>query len=54
MAERIAALDLAGVTLEDWEEIEDPGGGEAEDFVACAVTVVGLVDALAGALAAPA
>jgi protein-tyrosine-phosphatase len=52
MGERIAALDLAVVALEDWEEIEDPGGGEAEDFVACAVTVVALVDALAGALAA--
>jgi protein-tyrosine phosphatase len=52
LEERIAALHLADVTLEEWEEIEDPGGGDAEDFVACAIVVVGLVDALAVAITA--
>jgi protein-tyrosine-phosphatase len=50
LAERVSALRLADVGLEPWEEVEDPGGGDAEDFVACAVAVVGLVDALAVAL----
>jgi len=51
--ERVAALGLADVELEPWEEIEDPAGGEAEDFVACAKSIVELVDALAEALAVP-
>jgi len=51
LAERVEALGLADVELESWEEVEDPGGGEADVFVACAVTVVGLVDTLAGELA---
>ena len=46
-----AGATLADVELESWEEVEDPGGGEADVFVACAVTVVGLVDTLAGELA---
>ena len=31
----------------DWEEVVDPGGGDAEAFAACAVEVVELVAALA-------
>ena len=47
LSRRVAALDLAEVALEDWEEVVDPGGGEADDFLACANEVVALVDQLA-------
>jgi protein-tyrosine phosphatase len=47
VAERITELRLAARTLEPWEEVVDPGGGEAEDFVACAKCVVGLVERFA-------
>ena len=51
LATRVAELNLADVVLEDWEEVVDPGGGEAEVFIACAHEVVALVDALAPRLA---
>ncbi len=38
---------LADVELGEWEEVVDPGGGDAEAFAACAVEVVDLVAALA-------
>ncbi|MFM8649152.1 MAG: hypothetical protein ACKODY_05215 [Actinomycetota bacterium] len=44
LPERLAALDLGAVTIEPWEEIIDPGGGEVEDFISCAVEVVDLID----------
>ena len=44
--ERISRLALHEVELEPWEEVIDPGGGEVDDFVTCAVDVVGLVDRL--------
>lgn len=47
LPERVASLDLAGVELEPWEEVIDPGGGDAEVFAACAVEVVALVARLA-------
>jgi protein-tyrosine-phosphatase len=47
LAERVASLALADVELGDWEEVVDPGGGDADAFAACAVEVVGLVAALA-------
>ena len=50
LPERVAELDLASVGLEDWEEVVDPGGGEADVFVACAHEVVARVDALASRL----
>ena len=31
LPERVASLDLADVELGDWEEVVDPGGGDAED-----------------------
>ena len=43
LAERVAALDLANVSLAPWEEVVDPGGGEVEAFIACAEEVVALV-----------
>jgi len=50
LAERVAALDLAHVELEPWEEVVDPGGGEVEAFIACAQEVVPLVAELAARL----
>jgi protein-tyrosine phosphatase len=47
LAERVATLGLADVELGDWEEVVDPGGGDAEVFAACAVEVVDLVAVLA-------
>lgn len=47
LTERVAALELADVELEPWEEVVDPGGGEVEEFIACARDVVALVDRLA-------
>jgi protein-tyrosine-phosphatase len=47
LAARVEALDLATLDLEDWEEVVDPGGGDAAVFAACAVEVVDLVAALA-------
>jgi protein arginine phosphatase len=47
LPERIASLDLADVELGEWEEVVDPGGGDAEEFAACAAEVVDLVAALA-------
>ncbi len=47
---RVAALDLAAVRLEDWEEVVDPGGGDASVFIACAREVTELVRDLAAAL----
>lgn len=47
LAERVAALGLADVELEPWEEVVDPGGGEVETFINCAREIVVLVDRLA-------
>jgi protein-tyrosine-phosphatase len=47
LAERVAALGLHEVELEDWEEVVDPGGGEVEVFVACAHEVYDLIERLA-------
>ena len=47
LAHRVAELDLANVELGEWEEVVDPGGGDAEVFAACAAEVVDLVAALA-------
>jgi protein-tyrosine-phosphatase len=47
LADRIAALDLASLELEPWEDVADPGGGEVEAFIACAREIVVHVDRLA-------
>lgn len=47
LADRVAALDLATADLEGWEEVIDPGGGDADAFAACALEVVDLVGRLA-------
>ena len=48
--ERVAALNLATVELEPWEEVVDPGGGEVDDFINCAVEVLRLCDELCSRL----
>jgi protein-tyrosine-phosphatase len=50
LADRIAALRLEQVQLQQWEEVVDPGGGEVEQFVACARQIVALIDELASLL----
>ena len=53
LAARVAGLDLAGVEPEPWEEVVDPGGGDAEAFAACAREIRALVEVLAPRLAGP-
>lgn len=48
--DQVDGLGLADVELEDWEEIVDPGGGEAEAFAACASEIDELIDQVAGRL----
>jgi protein-tyrosine-phosphatase len=50
LAPRVASLGLAAVSLESWEEVPDPAGGEVADFTACAQQIVALVEALAARL----
>lgn len=52
LADQVAALRPHEVDLEDWEEVVDPGGGEADVFAACAREIDELVAALAPRLAA--
>jgi protein-tyrosine phosphatase len=51
LSDRVAALRLHEVEPEDWEEVVDPGGGDAEAFAACARDVHALIGALADRLA---
>ncbi len=50
LGERVGALGLADLELEEWENVEDPAGGELEVIVACAQEVAALVDKLAAAV----
>ena len=50
LGDRLAAMQLATVELEPWEEVVDPGGGEVDAFIACAHEIVVLVDRLAEVL----
>jgi len=47
MVERLAALDLASVRLEPWEDVADPAGGEIDDYEQCAKEVESLILELA-------
>jgi protein-tyrosine-phosphatase len=47
LPERVAALRLADVELEPWEDVEDPAGGELEVFQACATEILELIEDLA-------
>jgi protein-tyrosine phosphatase len=46
LAGRLAALDLASVSLEAWENVVDPAAGGEEDYLNCAVQLDRLVDDL--------
>ena len=47
---RVAALGLGDAALEEWEDVEDPAGGELADFEACAREIRDLIARLAPAL----
>jgi protein-tyrosine-phosphatase len=46
LAERVAALHLADVELEPWEDVEDPAGGTPQVFHECALEIHELLTAL--------
>lgn len=46
LAARVAALGLADIDFEDWEEVVDPGGGEQPDFDVAADEIAALVEEL--------
>ncbi len=50
LAARVASLALGDVELEEWENVEDPAGGELDVVVACAQEVAALVEQLAAAV----
>lgn len=50
LADRVAALGLAHVEFEPWEEVIDPGGGEQPDFDLAADELADLVDRLVNLL----
>ncbi len=49
---RVAALGLANITLETWEDVIDPAGGDLPEFEACARDIHLLLSQLAPALRA--
>ena len=51
LADQVSALAPGQVALEPWEEVVDPGGGEADVFAACAREIDELVAELAPRLA---
>ena len=44
LAARVARLGLADVTLEPWEDVEDPAGGDLPEFEACAREIRDLLE----------
>jgi protein-tyrosine-phosphatase len=36
LGERIRSMGLAGLPIEDWEDVHDPAGGEDEEYLSCA------------------
>ena len=46
LADRLAALRLDEVELGDWEDVEDPAGGEDAVYVSCAAELADLCDRL--------
>jgi len=53
LAQRVDALALAHVAPEAQGDVEDPAGGDDEDYVSCAKELTGLVAALVARLGAP-
>ncbi|HEX5616305.1 MAG TPA: hypothetical protein VFZ83_14220 [Acidimicrobiia bacterium] len=48
---RVGALDLASVTLEAWEDVDDPAGGDLDTFKQCAREIAELLHELVPRLA---
>jgi protein-tyrosine phosphatase len=46
LAERIDALGLGALPIEAWEDVDDPAGGDDEDYVVCATQLHALSAAL--------
>jgi protein-tyrosine phosphatase len=46
LSERLQALHLEEIELEPWEDVDDPAGGEVEDFHGVAAEIVELVAGL--------
>jgi len=46
LTERVVSLRLDEVTLEPWEDVDDPAGGEPEVFHRCAVEIHDLLSTL--------
>lgn len=53
LVERVAALELATVALEPWEDVVDPAGGDAEVFHRCAADIRDLLTPLVPLLTTP-
>jgi protein-tyrosine-phosphatase len=47
LAERVRSLGLAAAAVEPWEDVDDPAGGDDEDYVACAKQLFELCSDLA-------
>jgi protein-tyrosine-phosphatase len=46
LVDRVRAMDLANTPVEDWEDVEDPAGGEDDTYRACATEIAGLCSEL--------
>jgi protein-tyrosine-phosphatase len=46
LADRVAALDLATLDLEPWEDVCDPAGGDLPEFERCVAEIEALLAAL--------
>ena len=46
LAERVARLDLASVYPESQGDVEDPAGGDEEDYASCVIELTSLIAAL--------
>jgi protein-tyrosine-phosphatase len=53
LGQRVAALGLAAVELESWEDVIDPAGGDLPEFVVCAEEVRELTSQLIAGLEPP-
>lgn len=53
LPDRVAALGLATLPLEAWEDVDDPAGQDVDAFVACAHEIRELVDGLIAVLQPP-
>ena len=54
LGERVAALGLADVALEPWEDVVDPAGGDLPEFEDCAREIHALLGQLVPVLASSA